>query len=156
VSRDKGSIKPSLGRITAFQSCSVIREDQIHRDCHNRMQLSVRNISINTNSVRNMVIDTMSVKNKFATRAVKLLKRLLSKGSIGKKPELVDDNNNIASDNTANEYLEARLMELIASSPSSLKTPMVMKVVPACPDTICNIYGLSVQTNFQTAEAQVA
>eukprot|EP00090_Calanus_glacialis_P034150 TRINITY_DN5708_c0_g1_i1.p1 TRINITY_DN5708_c0_g1~~TRINITY_DN5708_c0_g1_i1.p1 ORF type:complete len:111 (-),score=37.11 TRINITY_DN5708_c0_g1_i1:274-606(-) len=97
-------------------------------------------------------------KNKFVTKAVKLVKRLLSKDKCESKPELFDDNNNndIDSDNAANEYLEARLMELIASSPSSLKTPTMMKVVPACPDIICNMFSLSIQTSFQTAEAQVA
>ena len=110
-------------------------------------------------SVRNMAIASESVRNKITTRTVKLLKRLLSKDKSENKPELVEENNNntdIESDNAANEYLEARLMELIASSPSTLKTPMIMKVIPACPDTICNFFSLSVQTGFQKAEAQVA
>ena len=97
--------------------------------------------------------------NSLVKKVMQLVKQILSKDNRGHKAESSKDKNNndeIASDNATNEYLEARLMELIASSPSSLKTPTMLKVVPACPDTICKMFSMSVQTNFQTAEAQVA
>merc|ERR1712173_315683 len=91
-------------------------------------------------------------------KVVQLLKQLLTKDNREYRAESSEKNNNnddINSDNAANEYLEARLMELIASSPSSLKTSTMVKVVPACPDTICRVFSVSVQTIFQTPEAQV-
>merc|ERR1712013_436881 len=97
--------------------------------------------------------------NSLVKKVMQLVKQLLSKDNRGHEAESFKEKNNndeIASDNATNEYLEARLMELIASSPSSLKTPTMLRVVPACPDTICKMFSMSVQTNFQTAEAQVA
>jgi len=105
------------------------------------------------------IISNTKNNNSLVKKLMRIVKQLLSKDNREHKAESSEETNNndeINNDNATNEYLEARLMELIASSPSSLKTPTILKVVPACPDTICKMYSMSIQTNFQTAEAQVA
>ena len=59
-------------------------------------------------------------------------------------------------DNSLNELLESRLREIIAASPKqSLENPTLLHaIVPACPDSVCKYYRLTVQTCFQTAQPQ--
>ena len=69
-----------------------------------------------------------------------------------------------ACDNALNELLESRLRQLIAgASPAALQDlenprlvhAAVVVVVPACPDSVCRHYRLTVQSCFQDAQPQV-
>ncbi len=59
-------------------------------------------------------------------------------------------------DNSLNELLECRLRQIIAAvPPQSLNNPQLLQVsVPACPDSVCKHYQLTVQTCFQAAQPQ--
>jgi hypothetical protein len=75
------------------------------------------------------------------------------------EPPRLNDTTVADSDNSLNEMLEARLREIIAAaSPQqqqSLENPMLLHaVVPACPDSVCRHYRLTIQTCFQTAQPQ--
>ncbi len=68
-----------------------------------------------------------------------------------------------ACDNALNELLESRLRQLIAGdSPAArqdLENPRLVHaavvVVPACPDSVCRHYRLTVRSCFQAAQPQV-
>ncbi len=68
-----------------------------------------------------------------------------------------------ACDNALNELLESRLRQLIAgASPAALQdleNPRLVHaavvVVPACPDSVCRQYRLTVQSCLQAAQPQV-
>merc|ERR1711915_969462 len=99
------------------------------------------------------------MRNKMMKKAVKLLKHLVYKDTCEKNDKSCNNNNNDTdSDNAANEYLEARLMELIASSPTSLESSLMMRdgpLIPPCPDSICGFLNNKIESSFQQAEAQV-
>ena len=111
-----------------------------------------------------MVKDVFS-KVKITEKLAQLMKRLLSQKRFcdytNSTASTINNNNNneVESDNAANEYLEARLMELISSSLGSMKMTAAKgqsSTVPACPDHICLKLREKYQLRMTSAQLSVS
>ena len=105
-----------------------------------------------------MQLKFSKTKKVIVARVGKIVKKLSSPPATYKK--LDSDHTevpDIENDNAANEALEARLMELIASAPPSFHGPVVVRLVPACPDLVCRHLNVNIrlQTSFQVPQPQM-
>merc|ERR1711971_54957 len=92
--------------------------------------------------------------NKFVAKVAKIVKKMYSPPKYEQLEAFVDTPEHSEDDNAANEALEAKIMEIIASAPESYNGPVLVKIIPACPDKVCRHLNITLQTGFQVAGPQ--
>merc|ERR1712083_1282148 len=82
----------------------------------------------------NMQIKCMT--NKFVAKVAKIVKKTYSPTKYEQLEAFVDTPEHSEDDNAANEALE------------SYNGPVLVKIIPACPDKVCRHLNITLQTGF--------